>query len=45
MIVVFEKVIRVTFFVSITMLMFRSAGITDRRTCSAPKSLEATNEY
>jgi hypothetical protein len=45
MIVVFEKVIRVTLVVSITMLAFRSAGTTDRRTCSAPKSFEATNEY
>jgi hypothetical protein len=29
MIVAFEKVIRVTFFVSITMVTFRSAGTTD----------------
>src|SRR5437588_323992 len=43
--VVFEKVILVTFVVSITMLMLRSAGTTERRTCSAPKSLQETNEY
>jgi len=43
--VVFEKVILVTFVVSITILMLRSAGTTERRTCSAPKSLQETNEY
>jgi hypothetical protein len=45
MIVVFANVIRVTFVVSTTMLTLRSAGITERRTCSAPKSFEATKEY
>jgi len=44
-IVVFEKVMRVTFVVSITIVILRSAGTTARRTCSAPKSLVATKEY
>jgi hypothetical protein len=45
MIVVFAKVILVTFVVSITIEMLRSAGRTERRTCSAPNSLDETNEY
>ena len=45
MIVVFENVIRVTLVVSITIEMLRSAGMTERRTCSAPNSLHETNEY
>lgn len=45
MIVVFENVIRVTLVVSITIEMLRSAGTTERRTCSAPNSLLVTNEY
>ena len=42
---VFANVMRVTFVVSITIEMLRSAGTTERRTCSAPKSFEETNEY
>ena len=43
--VVFEKVILVTFVVSTTIVTLRSAGTTERRTCSLPNSLDETNEY
>lgn len=43
--VVLAKVILVTFVVSITIEMLRSAGTTERRTCSLPNSFDETNEY
>jgi hypothetical protein len=45
MIIVFAKVMRVTFVVSITIETLRSVGTTERRTCSAPKSLLDTKAY
>jgi hypothetical protein len=45
MTVVFANVMFVTLVVSITMVMFRSAGTTARRIFCAPNSLHETNEY